>query len=198
MRTGTKTEMASVTFAVDKAVSRFNVQAFASGLLSAFGHSPRVEIRDYQAEVQCVPRTLEDASLRVIIQTGRMEVLDEMKRDDLKKLEQEMYERVLDTRNFPTAVYTSHEINVRKITDGLFEVDVRGELSFHGVTQPQGLQGKVTVMGDNLRVAGGFSLLQSNYGIKPASFAAGTLRLKDELKFTFDLVARSRESSGQS
>jgi polyisoprenoid-binding protein YceI len=95
-------------------------------------------------------------------------------------------------------VYTSHEINVRKITDGLFEVDVRGELSFHGVTQPQGLQGKVTVMGDNLRVAGGFSLLQSNYGIKPASFAAGTLRLKDELKFTFDLVARSRESSGQS
>jgi polyisoprenoid-binding protein YceI len=127
-----------------------------------------------------------------------MEVLDEMKRDDLKKLEQEMYERVLDTRNFPTAVYTSHEINVRKITDGLFEVDVRGELSFHGVTQPQALQGKVTVMGDNLRVAGGFSLLQSNYGIKPASFAAGTLRLKDELKFTFDLVARSRESSGQS
>ena len=38
-----------------------------------------------------------------------------------------------------------------------------------------------------------FRLRQSDYGIKPVSFAGGALRLKDELKFNFELVARQQE-----
>ncbi len=44
-----------------------------------------------------------------------------------------------------------------------------------------------------MRVAGEFPLRQSDYGIKPVSFAGGALRLKDELKFNFELVARQQE-----
>jgi hypothetical protein len=44
-----------------------------------------------------------------------------------------------------------------------------------------------------MRISGDFSLRQSDYRIKPVSFAAGALRLKDELKFNFELVARSQE-----
>jgi hypothetical protein len=44
-----------------------------------------------------------------------------------------------------------------------------------------------------LRASGEFTLRQSDYGIKPVSFAAGALRLKDELKFQFELVARQQE-----
>jgi hypothetical protein len=44
-----------------------------------------------------------------------------------------------------------------------------------------------------LRVSGEFSLRQSDYGIKPVSFAGGALRLKDELKFKFELVGRKQE-----
>ena len=45
-------------------------------------------------------------------------------------------------------------------------------------------------MGDMLRANGEFTSAQSNYGIKPVSVAGGTLKLKDELKFCFDIVAR--------
>jgi hypothetical protein len=48
----------------------------------------------------------------------------------------------------------------------------------------------VMTMGIMLRISGEFPLRQSDYGIKPVSFAAGTLRLKDEVKFKFELVAR--------
>jgi hypothetical protein len=48
-------------------------------------------------------------------------------------------------------------------------------------------------MGAMLRISGEFSLRQSDYGIKPVSFAGGALRLKDELKFNFELVARGQE-----
>lgn len=193
MHTGTQTGMAHVTFTVDQVASRFTVQAFAAGLLSAFGHNPRIEIRDYDAEIHCVAGTFDQASVRVTIRTSNLEVLEEMKRDDRRKLEQEMYEGVLDVKHFPTAVYEANDIRVQKATADLFRAEVNGELSFHGVTQRQPLQANVTVMDNTLRIAGEFSLQQSVYGIKPMSLAAGTLRLKDELKFRFDLVARQED-----
>ena len=45
----------------------------------------------------------------------------------------------------------------------------------------------------DVRASGEFSLLQSNYGIPPVSVAGGALKLKDELKFAFDIVARKQE-----
>jgi polyisoprenoid-binding protein YceI len=193
METAAQKGPALVNFQIDKTASRFQVQAFATGLLSSFGHNPRIAIRDYEAEMQCVPDTFEKAYLKVTMQLDRVEVLDEMKRDDQKKLEQEMYEKVLDIAHYPTAVYESQEIIVQKVADGRLNAKVNGELSFHGMTQPLSLQANVNILGTMLRIAGDFTLRQSDYRIKPVSFAAGALRLKDELKFTFDLVARQQD-----
>jgi hypothetical protein len=52
---------------------------------------------------------------------------------------------------------------------------------------------RVTILGTMLRISGEFSLRRSDYEIKPFSFAGGVLRLKDELKFNFELVARRQE-----
>jgi hypothetical protein len=43
-----------------------------------------------------------------------------------------------------------------------------------------------------LRAFGEFALRQSDYGIKPPSAVGGGLKVKDEVKFTFDIVARKR------
>lgn len=179
-------------FVIDTAVSRFTVQAFATGLLSVFGHNPTIAIRDYEGEIQFVPETYEKALVRVTVRTSTMEVLDEMKNDDRKKLEQLMYEDVLDVKQFPTAVYESKEITVQKLGD-LLQARVSGELEFHGVTLTHSVDTRVTDMGAMLRISGDFSLRLSDYGIKPVSFAAGALRLKDELKFKFELVARRQD-----
>lgn len=182
-------------YAIDKAMSRFAVQAFATGLLSAFGHNPRIEIRNYAAEIQCPAGMYDKASLHMVVQTAGMEVLDEMKRDDRQKLEREMYEKVLDVQNYPTAVYSGNVTHAERLAANLYKVRVNGELSFHGTTRPLAVEATLTIIGNTIRAAGEFSLRQSDYGIKPASFAAGTLRLKDEIKFTFDLLARQEEAA---
>ena len=193
MQTGAQKGLAIVNFTIDKGVSRFSVQAFATGLLSSFGHNPRIAIPDFNAEIQCVPDTFEKAFLRVTVQTGVMEVLDEMKKDDRQKLEREMYDKVLDVTHFPVAIYESREISVQKLSGDLMTAHVNGDLSFHGVVQSLPLQASVTLVGTNLRITGNFGLRQSDYGVKPVSFAAGALRLKDEIKFTFDLVAKRQD-----
>ncbi len=184
-------------FVIDTGVSRFTVQAFATGLLSTFGHNPKIAMRDYEGEMQFVPETYENAVVRVTVRTGAMEVLDEMSGDDRKKLEQTMYD-ALDVQRFPAAVYESQQITVQKQTEDLLLARASGTLSFHGVTQTHSLDARVTRMATMLRISGDFSLRQSDYGIKPVSFAGGALRLKDELKFTFELVARVQEESGAS
>lgn len=187
-------------FLIDKSTSRFTVQAFATGLLSSFGHNPAIEIRDYEGELRFVPETYEQAFVRILVKTTDLDVLDEMKRDDRKKLEQTMYELVLDVKQFPTAIYESKEIRVEKSGNGPIVAHVNGQLSFHGVTQNQSLDARVLDMRSMLRISGDFTLRQSSFGIKPVSFAGGALRLKDELTFKFELVARKQEeqeASGQ-
>src|SRR4029077_3016908 len=193
MQTGTQRVLEPVKFIVDASGSRFTVQAFATGLLSAFGHNPTIGIRDFEGQVQFVPETYEGAFLRLTLRTNAMEVLDEMKIDDRRKMEQLMNETVLDVEHFPTVEYKSKAITVEKQANDLLRAHAAGELSFHGVTQPLSLDARIMNLGPILRMSGQFSLRQSDYGIKPVSFAGGTLRLKDELKFNFDLVARIQE-----
>jgi polyisoprenoid-binding protein YceI len=195
MQTATQRGLAPVIFIIDKSASRFTVQAFATGLLSAFGHNPTIAIRDYEGVIQFTPETFANASVRVSLKTTGLDVLDEMKSSDLKQLEQAMYGQVLDADHFPTASYESNDVRVDKPANGPILVHVNGILNFHGIIQNHPLEAHVVELGSMLRVSGEFALRQSNFGIKPVSFAAGALRLKDELKFKFELVARRQDEA---
>lgn len=193
MQTATQRGLQTLRYVIDPGASRFTVQAFATGLLSAFGHDPRIGIRDYEGQVQFVPETYEKAFLRLGLRTGALEVLEEMKSSDRKKLEQAMYGEVLDTARFPEAIYESREINVARLSAERLNARIAGDLSFHGITRTESLEAHVMLMGSTLHASGEFQLRQSDYGIKPVSFAAGTLRLKDEIKFKFEMVARRQD-----
>ena len=53
----------------------------------------------------------------------------------------------------------------------------------------------VYLNGDTFRAFGSFSVLQTSYGIKLVSVAGGVLKVKDELKCSFDIAARRQEGS---
>jgi polyisoprenoid-binding protein YceI len=195
MQTAAQRGPATVIFVIDRSVSRFTVQAFATGLLSSFGHNPTIAIRDYDGVIQFTQDSYDNASVRMNLKTTGLDVLDEMKSSDRKQLEQAMYAQVLDVEHFPTATYESKDVKVEKAGNGSLSVRVNGTLWFHGVTQSQPIDARIVETGSMLRVSGGFEIRQSEFGIKPVSFAAGALRLKDELKFKFELVARRQDES---
>ena len=194
MQPGTQRGLAPVQYLIDPAASRFTAQAFATGLLSAFGHNPTIGIRDYEGQIQFIPDSYEKSFVRLLVQTGAMEVLDEMKNDDRKKLEQVMFDEVLNVKLFPTAVFESKDITVQKLDNSdLVHARVTGDLTFHGMTQTHSFDARVNPIGNMMRLSGEFPLPLSDYGIKAVSFAAGALRLKDEVKFKFEMVARRQE-----
>jgi polyisoprenoid-binding protein YceI len=194
----TPQNLAKVQYAIDPKASQFTVQAFASGLISAVAHSPKIAIRAWKGEVTFAPDTISDASLKVTIRSGSLEVLDDLRESDRRELHRVMYDDVLEVRRFPEVTFDSSYIGVERIKDNLNRVNVEGRLSLHGVTNGQSFFSQVAFGVDSFRAYGEFTLLQSDYGIRVASIAGGTLKLQDELKFSFYVVARKQAENMQS
>jgi len=185
--------IAATRYVIDKRTSRLTVRAFASGALSMFGHNPVLSIRDLRGEAGFDPGAPQQSHLRMRIDAKSLEVSGDVSGKDRREMERMMNEEVLEVSRYPEIVYDGTAVSAAQVTEGRYRIDIAGDLSLHGVTRKELLTTQVTLLGDSLRASGEFSLLQSNYDIKLVSVAGGTLKLKDELKFTFDIVARKQE-----
>ena len=179
-------------YAIDAKASQFTVQAFAGGLISAVAHSPKIAIRDWTGDVSFVPDSLENATLKVVVKAAHMEVLDELRENDRRELHRVMNEEVLETRFYPEITYESTHISASRLRESTYTVNSNGPLMLHGITHDHPVQAQVAFGVDSFRAHGQFTLLQSEYGIKIVSIAGGTMSLRDQLKFTFFVVAHKR------
>lgn len=185
-------------YQIEVAQSRFTVQAFATGLLAGFGHNPTIAIRDFTGEIRFVPGTLADASLRLVVNASSLAVIDDIKEKDRREIESTMHREVLETHLYPQIVFQSTNITPTRIVEGRYKARIIGDLTLHGVTNPGlWLQAQININADGIRAQGDFTLKQSDFKMKPVTVAAGALKLKDELKFTFDFVARQKQGNSQ-
>ena len=179
-----------VCYEIDPRPSQFTVQAFAAGLLSGVAHSPKIAIRDWKGQAQFVPETLRSASLRIKIKLASLQVLDEMRETDRREIHRVMFEEVLDIKHYPELIFESTEIAAEKQNQTLYKLRVGGNLMLHGVTASHQFTAQVAFGVDSFRAYGEFLLLQPVYGIPIASIAGGTMRLREEIKISFYVVAR--------
>jgi polyisoprenoid-binding protein YceI len=66
---------------------------------------------------------------------------------------------------------------------------LEGRLTLHGVEKPINLQIRLITRGRELRAEGEVSLLQSDFGISPIRVGGGTVKVKDNIRIRFDVVA---------
>ena len=100
-------QAARVRYLIDAARSTFIVRAFATGMLSAFAHSPTIAIPDFQGEVQWNSSALEDASLRFVVRAPSLTVTDDISDKDRQEIERKMYQKswrqMVSRRSFTNA-----------------------------------------------------------------------------------------------
>jgi polyisoprenoid-binding protein YceI len=185
-------EAATVRYVIEAKEGRFTVQAFATGLLSVFGHNPTIAIPDFEGEVSLNPDVVDQSSLRLVIHAGSLNDTDDVSEKDRAEINRAMHQDVLESDSFPDIVYECFSLTASKTGDGQYWVTLNGELTLHGVTRTQPVSARLSLNGDKLRAAGDFSVRQSDYEIKPVSAVGGTIKLKDELKVSFDMTARKQ------
>jgi polyisoprenoid-binding protein YceI len=183
----------TVRYLIDAKKSTFTVRAFATGMLSAFAHNPAITIPDFEGEVSLNPEAVEQSSLRMVIHAASLTVTDDISEKDRKEINRKMHEEVLETDSFLDIEYECSLVSGSKITEGQYMVALNGQLTLHGVTRSQPVSARVGLNSDVLRATGDFPIRLSDYEIRPITAAGGTIKLKDELRLSFDISARKQE-----
>lgn len=168
------------TRTIDPAQSKLTVYVYKSGLFSGFAD-------DHIVDAPIASGTLSDAaplSVAIEVRASDLKVRDPKlaagKREEVQT--KMVGPDVLDTQKFQSITFESMTVDPA----GAERWNVTGRLTVHGQSR--------TVTFPVTRTAGHYrgtaTIKQRDFGITPISIAGGTVKVKDELKIEFDVVAR--------
>jgi polyisoprenoid-binding protein YceI len=178
-------------YRVDASRSRLIAQAFAKGLLSAFGHNPRLAAGAFEGDAEFDPHAPNAARARMTAGAASLVVIDDMSEKDRREIERTTREELLEAAHYTSIVFQSSTVTARQVAEGQYNVKIIGDLTLHGVTHELAIDATASFDGDQLRAQGGFPLRLSDFNIRPVSVAGGLLKLKDEVQLSFDILARA-------
>jgi polyisoprenoid-binding protein YceI len=165
--------------------SRFEVKTGNAGLFGFAGHEHLIRARTTSGRIVYDPTSPSDSRVEVTVPVDSLEVLTPPDTAEIRKVTETMRSEVLHPDRYPLITFVS--TNVTPAGDGL---DVRGRLTIVGQTRDVALVVRLQAVGDTLQAMGGFSVKQSEFGIRPyRGGPAGTVRVADRVEFKLDAVA---------
>jgi polyisoprenoid-binding protein YceI len=178
------------TYRLVPAKSRLTAHVAVGGMMKSLGHPHTIAIRDFRGEVRADPGSGNGASLHMtIVMSSLAEVGKEFDEKDRQKVNEAMRSEALEVAKFPQAEFKSLDVKVKESGSHLYQATVKGELTLHGVTHPISFPAEVRMDAKTLHASGEFTVLHSAYGIKRLSAGGGTIKAKDPIRVSFDLVA---------
>lgn len=171
--------------------SRFFIDASSAGVLWFLGHNHHVAARDFAGEAELTAGVLEPASLRMTVKTSSLAETAAHFTDQQKQIiTKHMQEGVLESAKYPEASLKSTSITAKKTGENQYDARIEGDLTLHGVTRHVMIPARVTIEGDTVRANGKFEFERDDYNIKTESVKRGTVRVSNDMKLSFDIVAR--------
>jgi polyisoprenoid-binding protein YceI len=178
-------------YSIDSAQSKMEIHVSKEGAFKAFGHDHLIAAKEVSGQVQFDPQQLDQSSVRIKIPTKSITVIDPGESEkDRKEVQATMEgEKVLDVAKFPEITFTSTGVSSAKKSREGWELTLAGQLNLHGVKKPATFPLRVTANADELHADGELSVLQTDYGITPVKVGGGTVKVKDKLRITFNILA---------
>ena len=164
---------------IDTQQSVMTVRVLKAGLFSAFGHEHEISVPIKDGKFSESERSVE-----LTVAARQMRVMDKDVSDkDRAEIQEAMLgPKVLDTARFP-------EIHFRSTTvepAGSGRWTVSGDLTLHGQTRPV----KFEIQAQNGHYQGSAQLKQKDFGIEPIVVGGGAVKVKNELRVEFDILAK--------
>jgi polyisoprenoid-binding protein YceI len=164
---------------IDTQRSSVTVRVYKSGLFSGFAHNHIITAPVSAAALDTTQRT---ASLTFNVVD--MKVVDsEGSESDRQEIEATMKgPKVLDSAQFPAISFRSTRVDETSPQ----HYKVIGELTLHGQSRELSFS---VVLTEGI-YKGALTLKQTDFGITPVKIAGGTVRVKDEIEISFEIVPR--------
>ena len=173
--------------------SAVRIHVGKSGLFGFAGHAHDVVAPVAQGTVVADPDDLARSSVTLSFDAAALKVTGEGEPPkDVPEVQARMVgPDVLDASRFPSITFRSRSVAGKEISPGVYDVQVNGDLTFHGITRSLTLPLRVEVAAERLTASGKTVLRQSDFGMKPVSAGGGTVNVKNELGVDFRIVARA-------
>jgi polyisoprenoid-binding protein YceI len=162
---------------INAADSKATIKVSKAGLFSAFGHNHVIVAPVAGGKLDRNARTIE-----LTFRTRDMKVMDpDVSEKDRASIDSDMKgEKCLDAQRYPEITFVSRSVDSTDAT----HFRVRGDLTIHGTTKAVELP--VVLAGQ--RYTSEIKLKQTDFGIQPISAAGGTVKIKDEIQLSFEIV----------
>ena len=176
-------------YRLDSSQSKFIAHALAGGLLWFKGHDHLVAVREFSGEAQITPDAITAASLQITAKADSMVETSSVFTEPQKQIiDKELREIVLEPSKYPDIIFRSTNVTGKPSGNNQYDLRITGELTLHGATRQITIPTKVTVNGNDLRAIGEFSIDRGDFKVKATSAVHGLVRVRDKVKFTFDIV----------
>jgi len=180
--------LAAQRYTLDASQSKFIAHALRGGLFWFKGHDHLVAVREFTGEAQLSPESIMNSSLQITAKTESMVETSSVFTDQQKQIiNKELREIVLLPAQYPEIVFRSTNVSGKQ-NGSQYDLKIIGDLTLHGVTRQITIPTKVTVTGNDLRAQGEFSISRDDFKVKATSAFHGLVRVRNKLKFTFDIV----------
>jgi polyisoprenoid-binding protein YceI len=184
---------AATTYIIDNQKGKFIAHAFAGGLFWFKGHDHYLAARDYSGEVELTSGTITPASLHLVVKSASLEETGTVFTEAQKKIiNKEVHDIVLLPDKYPEITFQSTSVTSKPAATGQYDVSIVGNLTLLGVTRQETIPVKLSVTDNDLQAVGQFSIDRGDYKVKATSAFHGTVRVRDKVRFEFDIVAHRR------
>ena len=179
---------------IDSGKTTITLHVGRSGVFGFAGHDHEVAVPVVQGQItldrsdvsrSTMTATFDATELKV---TGRGEPPE-----DVPEVQRVMLsDRVLDVQRYPTIAFRSRRVSLTEASADRMTLGIAGDLTLHGLTQSLTVPVTVQLTADGLRANGKTTVRQSQFGIRPVTAGAGTVRVKDDVDVMFSVTATRR------
>lgn len=178
----------TLRFRLDSGRSEFIAHALRGGLLWFKGHEHLVAAQEFSGEAKFTPGNIPASSLELIVRTDSMEETSDAFTEQQKQIiNRELREIVLEPEKYPEIVFKSTQVGGKALGNDQYDLRIAGDLTLHGATRRIVIPVKITLTGNDLRAVGEFSIDRSDFNVKATSAFHGMVRVRNKVKFTFDI-----------
>jgi polyisoprenoid-binding protein YceI len=188
--TGYAQTQPSAVYAIDAARSKITVSVSRGGFLKLAGHDHEIAAKTFSGEIRFNPVNIKESAVRLSIVSGSLVVVNDPGESgkDRQEVQATMQgEKVLNIKEFPEILFRSTGVNIAVKSGEV--LSLTGRLSLHGIEKEIVFPVNIHPENNMLRAAGMVAIAQTDFGIKPITAALGTIRVKDQVRIGFDILA---------
>jgi polyisoprenoid-binding protein YceI len=181
------------TYLADPGRSTVAIHVGRAGLFKFAGHEHEVLALRIEGEVQADPSDLSRSSVSLALDTTALRVSEQGETpEDVPKVQARMVgPALLDVAHFPWVTFRSTKVEGREAARGVYDLQITGTLTVHGVTRSTLVPVRVEVAGDTLVATGSLVVRHTDFGLTPVS-VAGVVKVKNEIAIDFKIEAAAR------